>query len=143
MLSREAIVFAIATSSKNYWRTIPLDAIRSSTKMRWSWLICVALDEFANADATIEERLSPAEKNIALNPMRVLDLRVKLAQLADAREDVAEARKRWQRVVTLAEQTINGVGGKPLSDADFVRCAAALAKGYLANDQIPAALACI
>jgi CHAT domain-containing protein len=102
--------------------------------------IYVALDRAVDGEKVVQSQLGQAEKYVTANPLRVLDLRVKLAELADAQDDDAKARGYWQQAIALGAQTIKRFDGKQLPDTEFPRCAEALSKGYVATNQISAVI---
>ncbi len=102
--------------------------------------IYLDLDRAEDATSVVQSRMNQAKPNVKANPMRVLRLSVKLAQLAEA-QDSAKAGALWTDVIQLGRQTINGVNGKPLPDDEFVRCSQSLARALVATNQIRSALA--
>src|SRR5262245_34132841 len=102
--------------------------------------LLVALDRTADAAKYLEASLATADKQIETNPLRALNLLVKLARLAETQDDDAKAKKYWDRVIELGSATVKRIERKQLPIAQYPDCVAALAAGYVATDRKPEAI---
>ena len=102
--------------------------------------ILTALDRQKEADGYLQQILSQAQKQN--NPIRTLNVLVKIGREAETQGDNAKAKNSWSQVIALGLQSAGTLERQlPKSKSEYTDCMVDLAAAYAASNRLPEASA--